>query len=161
MATGEYARTHAPPTCLYTETYAQKFNRATDKHWHKKRLTDYLLSSTEQSPSWQSNGSRPSKDIDRILRNPKVHYRVHTSSSRVYPQPDQSTPWPTHPTTWKSEAPRCSNSISGYIKMTPSQNFNWPTFCGTMPLTLKVMRQKVYIPYNSVLGQKTMSQQNL
>jgi len=34
--TGEYVRTHAhthtPPTYLYPETYAQKFNRATDKH---------------------------------------------------------------------------------------------------------------------------------
>ena len=52
---GEYARTHihthTPPTYLYPETYAQKFNLATDKHRHKKRLTDYLIKSTEQSPS--------------------------------------------------------------------------------------------------------------
>jgi len=30
-----------------------------------------------QSPSWEANWFAASQEIPRILRNPKVHYRIH------------------------------------------------------------------------------------
>ena len=39
--------------------------------------TYLLTSSTEQSPSWDSNRFSVSQEIPRILWNPKVHYRIH------------------------------------------------------------------------------------
>jgi hypothetical protein len=31
----------------------------------------------EQSPSWEANWFAASREIPRILWNPKVHYRIH------------------------------------------------------------------------------------
>ena len=33
--------------------------------------------SMEQSPSWEVNRFSASQEISRILRKPKVHYRIH------------------------------------------------------------------------------------
>jgi hypothetical protein len=38
-------------------------------------LTSLLTYSMEQSPSWEAISA--SREITRILRNPKVHYRIH------------------------------------------------------------------------------------
>ena len=48
--------------------------------------------SIQQSPSWQDNRFSASQEIPRILRNPKVHCRIHKSPSPVNPEPGQSFP---------------------------------------------------------------------
>ena len=53
----------------------------------------------EQSPSGEPNRFSASKEITRILMNPKVYYRVNESPPYIvcpYPEPDQSSPFP-HP----------------------------------------------------------------
>jgi len=45
-----------------------------------KNLPTY---STELNPSWEANRFSASQEIPRILRNPKVHYRVHNSPPPV------------------------------------------------------------------------------
>jgi len=41
------------------------------------QITYLLTYSMEQSPSWDANRFSASQEIPHILRNPKVHYRIH------------------------------------------------------------------------------------
>jgi hypothetical protein len=46
----------------------------------------------EQSPSIEGNRFPASQELTRILRNPKVHYRIHNSPPPVScPEPEQSS----------------------------------------------------------------------
>jgi len=37
----------------------------------------FLTNSTEQNRSWEANSHSAAQEIPHLLRNPKVHYRVH------------------------------------------------------------------------------------
>jgi len=45
--------------------------------------TNQLTISMEQRPSWEANRYRATQEILRILRNPKVHYRIQMRPSPV------------------------------------------------------------------------------
>jgi len=62
-------------------------------HWCKlsnKMISLYLMTavlpltySMKKSPSWEANWFSASQEISRILRNPKVHYRINKCRSPV------------------------------------------------------------------------------
>jgi hypothetical protein len=52
-----------------------------------------ITNSMEQSPSWETNNHSASQEIPRLVRNPKVRYRVH-SAPGPYPEPHESSPHP-------------------------------------------------------------------
>jgi hypothetical protein len=56
----------------------------------------------EQSPSWEANRFAASREIPRVLLNPKVHYLIHNFPPPVFIL-SQPNPFHTpHPTFWRS-----------------------------------------------------------
>ena len=55
----------------------------------------------KQSRFWEANRFSVSEEIPRILRNTKVHYRIHKSPPPV-PMPSHSNPAHLHPIYWWS-----------------------------------------------------------
>ena len=49
-------------------------------------LTYLLTYSKEQNPSWEANRFLSSQEVPRILRNPKVHCRIHKSPPKILSQ---------------------------------------------------------------------------
>jgi hypothetical protein len=52
-----------------------------------------VTNSLEMSPSWEAAIRSATKQIPYILKNPKLHYRVHKSHPLIAHVPDKSTPW--------------------------------------------------------------------
>jgi len=68
--------------------------RGTSPPIHVKYITSLTtINSKEQNPSWEANSNSDSQEIPDVLRNPKVHYRVHKS---LPPVPTLSHTHPIH-----------------------------------------------------------------
>jgi len=83
MWSKEGMRTHKLGNC----------NTATQAHVQNKYEAYFLTYSMVQSPSWEANWFAASREIPRISRNPKVHYRTH---KRPPPVPILGQPNPVH-----------------------------------------------------------------
>jgi len=65
-----------------------------------------------QSPSWEANWFSASQEIPRILRNPKVHSRIHKSSP-PFPILSQFDPVQT----FKSHFLRIQLNLSSHLRL--------------------------------------------
>jgi hypothetical protein len=80
-------------------------------------LLTYLLTySMEHSPSWEANWFVASQEIPRILRNPKVHYRIQKCPP---PVPILSQLKPVHTPTWNIYFINVKLTISPSSPLTP------------------------------------------
>jgi hypothetical protein len=50
-----------------------------EKAYNKEKSINFMY----QSPSWGANSHSASQEIPRLLRNTKVHFRIHNSPSLV------------------------------------------------------------------------------
>jgi len=102
-----------------------------------------LTNSIQQSHSWEANRSSATQEIPRILRNPKVHYRIHNSPPPV-PMVSQSNP--VHGSQY-----RCLNILSSPLRPCfPSGLFpsGLPTKTLYVPLTCHMPRPFHYSWFN-------------
>ena len=99
-------------------------------------LTPLFTYSMERSPSWEAYRLAASRDVPRVVWNPKVHYRIYNSPPSV-PILSQINPFhASHPL--KIHLNINLPSTHGSSKWSLSLTFPYQTLCAALPYPLRV-----------------------
>jgi hypothetical protein len=118
--------------------------------------------SMEQSPSWKANRFSASQEIPRLLRIPKVHYRIHRARHLSLSWASSTQSIPLHPTSLKIHLNIILPSTPRSPKRPPSLTFPHQNPVHTSPLayTCNMSRpshsSRFYHPHNIGWGVQTI-----